>query len=158
MTLRRIYPEGMRRIREHKRAGHRVLLLTGALDVVVEPLAELLDVEVDCAHLLVEGRTAHRATCRRRRPRARRAATLLEEYAARNGIVLADSFAYADSLSDLRMLELVGTPVAVNPDARLSQVAGQRGWRVERWRMAPGNWRLPMPDPRSPEYREAVRR
>jgi hypothetical protein len=55
------------------------------------------------------------------------------------------------------MLELVGTPVAVNPDARLSQVAGQRGWRVERWKMAPGNWRLPMPDPRSPEYREAVR-
>jgi hypothetical protein len=24
--------------------------------------------------------------------------------------------------------------------------------------MAPGNWRLPMPDPRSPEYLEAVRR
>src|SRR5439155_660393 len=47
---------------------------------------------------------------------------------------------------------------AVNPDARLAQMAGQRGWRVERWRMAPGNWRLPMPDPRSPEYREAVRR
>ena len=35
--------------------------------------------------------------------------TLLEEYAARNGIVLSDSFAYADSLSDLPMLELVGT-------------------------------------------------
>ena len=84
--------------------------------------------------------------------------TLLEEYAGRNGIVLAESFAYADSLSDLGMLELVGTPVAVNPDARLSQVAGQRGWRIERWRMAPGNWRLPMPDPRSKEYREAVRR
>ena len=31
-------------------------------------------------------------------------------------------------------------------------------WRVERWRMAPGNWRLPMPDPRSPEYKEEVRR
>src|SRR5207245_2859250 len=75
---------------------------------------------------------------------------LLEEYASRNSLVLADSFAYADSLSDLPMLELVGSPVAVNPDARLSQVAGQRGWRVERWRMAPGNWRLPMPDPRSP--------
>src|SRR5260370_21663506 len=54
VTLRRIYPEGMRRIREHKRAGHRVLLLTGALDVVVERLAELLDVEDDCAHLLVK--------------------------------------------------------------------------------------------------------
>jgi fatty acyl-CoA reductase len=157
VTLRRVYPEGMRRIREHKRAGHRVLLLTGALDVVVEPLAELLDVEVDCAHLLMkEGRLT--GDLQSPPPAGEARASLLEEYAAREGVVLADSFAYADSLSDLGMLEIVGTPVVVNPDARLSQVAGQRGWRVERWKMAPGNWRLPMPDPRSPEYREAVRR
>jgi HAD superfamily hydrolase (TIGR01490 family) len=157
VTLRRIYPEGMRRIREHKRAGHRVLLLTGALDVVVEPLAELLDVEVDCAHLLVkEGRLT--GDLQSPPPAGEARGALLQEYAERNGITLAESFAYADSLSDLPMLELVGTPVAVNPDARLSQVAGQRGWRIDRWRMAPGNWRLPMPDPRSPEYREAVRR
>jgi HAD superfamily hydrolase (TIGR01490 family) len=157
VTLRRIYPEGMRRIREHKRAGHRVLLLTGALDVVVEPLAELLEVEVDCAHLLVkDGRLT--GDLQAPPPAGEARATLLEEYAGRNAIVLSESFAYADSLSDLGMLELVGTPVAVNPDARLSQVAGQRGWRIERWRMAPGNWRLPMPDPRSKEYREAVRR
>jgi alcohol-forming fatty acyl-CoA reductase len=157
VTLRRIYPEGMRRIREHKRAGHRVLLLTGALDVVVEPLAELLDVEVDCAHLLMrEGRLT--GDLESPPPAGEARSALLEEYAGSNGVVLAESFAYADSLSDLPMLELVGTPVAVNPDARLSQVAGQRGWRVERWRMAPGNWRLPMPDPRSQEYLEAVRR
>jgi HAD superfamily hydrolase (TIGR01490 family) len=157
VTLRRIYPEGMRRIREHKRAGHRVLLLTGALDVVVEPLAELLEVEVDCAHLLVrEGRLT--GDLQSPPPAGEARAALLEEYASTSGVVLAESFAYADSLSDLPMLELAGTPVAVNPDARLSQVAGQRGWRIERWRMAPGNWRLPMPDPRSPEYLEAVRR
>ncbi len=157
VTLRRIYPEGMRRIREHKRAGHRVLLLTGALDVVVEPLAELLEVEVDCAHLLVkDGRMT--GDLQSPPPAGEARGALLEEYAARNRIVLSESFAYADSLSDLPMLELAGTPVVVNPDARLSQVAGQRGWRIERWRMAPGNWRLPMPDPRSPEYLEAVRR
>ncbi|HKW72356.1 MAG TPA: HAD-IB family hydrolase [Candidatus Dormibacteraeota bacterium] len=157
VTLRRIYPEGMRRIREHQRSGHRVLLLTGALDVVVEPLAELLGVEVDCAHLLVkDGRLT--GDLQSPPPAGEARGALLEEYADRNGVVLRDSFAYADSLSDLPMLELVGTPVVVNPDARLSQIAGQRGWRIERWRMAPGNWRLPMPDPRSPEYREAVRR
>jgi alcohol-forming fatty acyl-CoA reductase len=158
VTLRRIYPEGMRRIREHKRAGHRVLLLTGALDVVVQPLAELLEVEVDCAHLLVDEDGRLTGDLESPPPAGEARATLLEEYAAPNGMVLSESFAYADSLSDLGMLELVGTPVAVNPDARLSQVAGQRGWRIERWRMAPGNWRLPMPDPRSAEYREAVRR
>ncbi len=156
VTLRRMYPEGMRRIREHRRAGHRVLLLTGALDVVVEPLADLLEVEVDCAHLLVKGGRLT-GDLQSPPPAGEARATLLEEYAAARGINLAESFAYADAISDLPMLEAVGTPVVVNPDARLSQVGGQRGWRVERWRMPPGNWRLPVPDPRSADYRERVR-
>jgi HAD superfamily hydrolase (TIGR01490 family) len=157
VTLRRIYPDGIRRIREHKRAGHRVLLLTGALDVVVEPLAALLEVEVDCAHLLVkDGRLT--GDLQSPPPAGEARSTLLEEYARATSVTLEESFAYADSLSDLPMLEIVGTPVVVNPDPRLSQLAGQRGWRVERWGMAPGNWRPPMPDPRSAEYRESVRR
>ncbi|MDQ6692079.1 MAG: HAD-IB family hydrolase, partial [Candidatus Dormibacteraeota bacterium] len=157
VTLRRLYPEGVRRIREHKNAGHHVLLLTGALDVVVEPLAELLEVQVDCARLLVkEGVITGDLAAPPPAGEAR--ASLLEEYAAERGLVLADSFAYADSLSDLPMMELVGTPVPVNPDARLSAVAAQRGWRVERWTMPPGNWRLPIPDPRSEEYRSQFAR
>ena len=148
VTLRRVYPEGMRRIREHKRAGHRVLLLTGALDVVVKPLAELLEVDVDCAHLLtVDDRLT--GDLQSPPPAGEARAALLEQYAARHGCALAESFAYADAISDLPMLEAAGTPVVVNPDARLSQVAAQRGWRVERWQMAPGNWRLPMPDLRA---------
>ena len=156
VTLRRMYPEGVRRLREHRRAGHRVLLLTGALDVVVEPLAELLEVEVDCAHLLLDAEGRLTADLSQPPAAGEARGTLLEEYAAAHGINLADSFAYADSLSDLPMLELVGTAVAVNPDPRLSQIATQRGWRTERWRMAPGNWALPVPNPRSAEYREGV--
>jgi fatty acyl-CoA reductase len=125
-----------------------VLLLTGALDVVVEPLAELLDVDLDCARLLVkDGRLTGDLA---RPPAAGEArATLLEDYADARQIDLRESFAYADAISDLPMLERVGTPVVVNPDPRLSQIADQRGWRVERWRMAPGNQGLPVPDPRS---------
>src|SRR5260370_13043281 len=119
VTLRRIYPEGMRRIREHKRAGPRVLLLTGALDVVVEPLAELLDVEVDCAHLLVkDGRLT--GDLQAPPPAGEARGTLLEEYAARDRIVLSESFASADSLSGLGMVPLVGAPVAVQPAPRLA--------------------------------------
>jgi HAD superfamily hydrolase (TIGR01490 family) len=157
VTLRRVFPEGVRRIRAHKQAGHRVLLLTGALDVVVEPLAELLEVDVDCAHLRIDdgrltGDLLHPP------PAGEARSTAVEEYAARHGMELTESFAYADAISDLPMLERVGTAVVVNPDARLSQVAGQRGWRVEQWDMARGNWRLPIPDPRSPQYLEGVRR
>jgi len=134
-----------------------VLLLTGALDVVVQPLAELLDVDLDCAHLLVKnGRLT--GDLKSPPPAGEARAALLQEYAASHGFNLPDSFAYADAISDLPMLELVGTPVVVNPDARLSQVGGQRGWRIERWGMAPGNWRLPIPNPRSAQYLEGVGR
>jgi len=40
------------------------------------------------------------------------------------------SIAYADSLSDLSILNLVGIPVAVNPDPELKTEAEQAGWRL----------------------------
>jgi HAD superfamily hydrolase (TIGR01490 family) len=39
-------------------------------------------------------------------------------------------YAYSDSISDLPMLELVGHPVAVNPDRALEELARSRGWPV----------------------------
>lgn len=41
-----------------------------------------------------------------------------------------NSYAYADSFSDLPVLELVGHPVAVRPEKRLYEVAVQRGWEI----------------------------
>ncbi|MGH7903683.1 MAG: HAD-IB family hydrolase [Candidatus Dormibacteraceae bacterium] len=156
VTLRRLFPEGVRRIREHQRAGHRVLLLTGAMDVVVEPLAEMLEVELDCPHLIVKDGYLT-GDLESPPPAGEARSALLQDFAARSGVDLAESFAYADSISDLPMMEIVGTPVVINPDTRLATVARQRGWRVERWQMAPGSIALPIPDPRSAEYRENVR-
>ncbi|WP_238942589.1 HAD family hydrolase [Planococcus beigongshangi] len=41
-----------------------------------------------------------------------------------------NSFAYGDSFSDLPVLELVGNPVAVQPEPRLRSVAEQRSWEI----------------------------
>lgn len=41
-----------------------------------------------------------------------------------------DSYAYGDSYSDLAVLELVGNPVAVKPDSRLSEIAIHRKWEI----------------------------
>ena len=43
---------------------------------------------------------------------------------------LSASCAYADSLSDLDLLELVGEPIAVAPDSDLREIALQRNWRI----------------------------
>jgi HAD superfamily hydrolase (TIGR01490 family) len=51
-------------------------------------------------------------------------------------VALTECSFYTDSLSDLPVLEVVGTPVAVNPDPRLRRVAKKRGWRIEDWGVA----------------------
>ena len=42
--------------------------------------------------------------------------------------------AYSDSINDLPMLEMVGSPVAVNPDRKLRRYAEERGWTVRDYR------------------------
>ena len=58
--LTRISSAGLRRLRAHRAAGHRTVLLTGAVDVLVRPLLPLFD-EVVAAQLAVgDGRALHR--------------------------------------------------------------------------------------------------
>jgi HAD superfamily hydrolase (TIGR01490 family) len=134
--LPRSFPAGLARVRHHRRLGHRTLLITGALDLVVEPLRPLFD-DVVCAQLserdgTFTGRLVELP------PIGEARALLLERYAEEHELQLDQSVAYADSSSDLAMLEAVGYPVAVNPDARLATIARRRGWLVEHWRRASG--------------------
>jgi HAD superfamily hydrolase (TIGR01490 family) len=127
----RIQHEAVRRVRAHRRHGDRVVLMTGALDFLVDSLRHLGDELI--AARLVE-RTG-RFTGELAEPpltadgRASHAARL----AAEHGLELADCHAYGDSISDLPLLELVGHPHAINPDFRLAREARRRGWPVERW-------------------------
>lgn len=134
-TLDRLHPEALERLREHKRKGHRVILLSGALDFLLDPFRDLVD-DVLCARLREEdgvytGELSGAPVAGEARAR------MLASYARRRGIDLSRSYAYADSISDLPMLEAVGHPVAVNPDRRLERAAHERGWPVRRWDKAP---------------------
>jgi phosphoserine phosphatase len=57
-------------------------------------------------------------------------AEAIVEVAERDGLSLADCYAYSDSITDVPMLEAVGHPVAVNPDKELEAVATERDWLV----------------------------
>src|SRR6266511_538331 len=50
LILTKSFPAAIRRVREHRALGHRTLLITGALDFVVRPLAPLFD-DIVCASL-----------------------------------------------------------------------------------------------------------
>jgi alcohol-forming fatty acyl-CoA reductase len=143
LLVRTALPEAVRRVRHHRALGHRTVLVTGALDVLVEPLRPLFD-EIVAGHLdVVDGRvTGHLA----RPPLVGEArAAWLREYADGSDADLGASWAYGDSHSDLPLLATVGNPVAVNPDTALFRAARRRRWPVEEWATAPGAPRLPLP-------------
>jgi alcohol-forming fatty acyl-CoA reductase len=129
--LRRSRPEAIRQVRKHRAAGHRTVLITGAIDVLVQPLAVLFD-EVVASRLHV--RDGIYSGFLDGPPLVGEArAAWLRRYAGEVGADLSRSYAYGDSYSDRPLLEAVGNPVAVNPDLRLHRHARSRSWPVAQW-------------------------
>jgi len=138
LIVTKAFPEGLRRVREHRALGHRTILITGALDFAVQGLSPLFD-EIVAAEMSVtsEGRyTGEMVTVP---PTGEARADILLEYCGAESIRPDECVAYADSSSDLPLFETVGFPVAVNPETRLAAIARKRGWLVEHWTKAQGS-------------------
>jgi HAD superfamily hydrolase (TIGR01490 family) len=151
VILTKSFPAAIRRVREHRALGHRTVLITGALDFAVRPLAPLFD-EVISARLSVNDRGRYTGELTAVPPTGETRAQLLSDYCTAEGLDPEESVAYADSTSDLPLLEAVGFPVAVNPETRLAALARKRGWLVEQWAKAPGGPRPRLPI--GPAWRE----
>ena len=136
LLITKSFPQGIRRVREHRRAGHTTLLITGALDFVIAPLRPLFDhivaAEMGSSDGVYDGRLTSVP------PTGEARYQTLVDFAELHGLDLRESAAYADSTSDLPMLEAVGFPVAVNPETKLAALARRRGWLIEHWSTSAG--------------------
>jgi HAD superfamily hydrolase (TIGR01490 family) len=130
---RRLYPGTVELTQEHISKGHEVWLvsatpweigdliarklgLTGALGTRIRAVDGVYTGEL-------EGEVLHHD----RKAEAARA------LATKAGADLADSWAYSDSRNDIPLLELVGNPVVVNPDAMLAHHANTHHWPILRF-------------------------
>jgi HAD superfamily hydrolase (TIGR01490 family) len=132
--LPRIYPQMVAEVRAHQDAGRPAFIVSAASNGVVELLARVLDMEGGIGtryEVDAEGRYTGRLDGGLNYGELK--IEPMRRFAVDHDIDLAASFAYSDSASDLPMLELVGNPIAVNPDADLARVAARRGWRVMRF-------------------------
>ncbi len=143
LLLAKSFPAGIRRVREHRALGQRTLLITGALDFVIEPFRALFD-DVVCAHMGEDGGELTGEMVEAP-PTGEARAIIMADYAREHGLDLAECVAYADSTSDLPMLEAAGYPVAVNPETKLAALARKRGWLVEQWPRTAGYRRALLP-------------
>jgi len=130
-----VYGEPVALAREHQARGQPVYIVSAALQEIVDELAR--DLAFDGAiGTLAEVRdgvyTGRTLQARHGAGKAKAVRELTE----RKGLDLPSSTAYSDSHSDLPFLEVVGNPVAVNPDRALRRIATERGWPVLRFRTA----------------------
>jgi HAD superfamily hydrolase (TIGR01490 family) len=124
---------GRHAVREHQGRGDFVAIVTGATPYAARPLAVELGIEhVIATELEVQDGLF---TGRVQQPMSYGAGkvVLSERLAGQHAFSLDQATFYSDSITDLPLLERVGTPVAINPDARLRRIAKKRGWRIETW-------------------------
>ena len=143
--LQKASSAAIRRIREHRAAGHRTILITAAAEIFVRPLAPLFDIVIGCELEVRDGRYTGFMASPPLVGEAR--AAWLRRYADQEGVDLKKSYAYADSYSDLPLLRAVGNPVAVSPDSALYRYARRRRWPIEPWAMSKGMPRVRFPRP-----------
>jgi HAD superfamily hydrolase (TIGR01490 family) len=128
--LPRAYPEMLETAWAHQDAGRKVYIVTAASQEIADLLARVLafDGGIGMRSEIRDGYYTGRAdgpfTYRDGKAEA------IRQVAAREGLDLAECWAYSDSESDLPMLRCVGHPVAVNPDRELLHTAREERWRV----------------------------
>lgn len=119
-------------LNQHKQAGEQVILVSSGPEPLIQRIAQELgaDHAIGTTLEIKNGRFTGRSlppVCIDEFK-----AIKAKRYLKTEGIYvdLAASYAYADSITDLHLLEMVGNPIAVYPDEALRNLAASRGWRT----------------------------
>lgn len=126
----KIFPDILATLTDHTSRGHQVWLLTASPQALAVIMARDLQLSGAVGTTLeirngrftgeIDGELLHGPL----------KATAAQLKAESLGADLSQCYAYSDSVADVPLLELVGHPVAVNPDQKLLHHAQLNGWPV----------------------------
>ncbi len=125
-----VYEEARTLIARHKEQGHLVCIATSTGREIVEPLADRLGVDMLIATEYEESEGLFTGNLIGKWLWGPDKAEAVREFCEREGIDLDESYAYTDSYYDRPLLQMVGYPRVVNPDALLRGYAMRKGWPV----------------------------
>jgi HAD superfamily hydrolase (TIGR01490 family) len=129
----RILPQALSLVRSHQQSGDTVMIVTATNEFVTRPIAQAFGVSELIAVDLERDTNGWITGEIRGTPSFRDGkVTRVGQWLGQQGLAWADvevTF-YSDSMNDLPLLEKAHHPVATNPDARLRQLATERGWRI----------------------------
>lgn len=122
-------------VEQHLKAGDFCAIVTTATRYAAAPLASMLEIpHVVATELEVD--STGRFTGNFIAPLCYGPGKIIRanQLVQSQNLSLDQAVFYSDSISDLPLLERVKTPIAVNPDPRLSRIARTRGWQREYWK------------------------
>ncbi|MGD8265651.1 MAG: HAD family hydrolase [Chromatiales bacterium] len=117
-------------VEKHRDKGDTLLIVTATNSFVTRPIASRFGIEnlIATDPEIAAGRYTGRVTGE---PSFREGkVSRLKQWLSNNDETLAGSTFYSDSHNDLPLLELVDSPVAVDPDEILRNEAETRGWPI----------------------------
>jgi len=120
------------KLKKHQKDGCLTILTSGSFQELLQIIARRLGIdfaigtELEIVENKFSGKIIHPFCFGRGK------AERVKSFLSKNGLKvnLKDSFAYSDSFFDLPILEMVGNPVAVEPDKKLLEVAKNKGWQI----------------------------
>jgi HAD superfamily hydrolase (TIGR01490 family) len=127
-----VFDEALARIAHHQGLNEHVYAVSATLEEVIEPLAHLLGLDGALASRM-EVRDGVFTGALEVVNHGPEKAARVRAFAQAEGIDLAASSAYSDSITDEEFLRAVGHPYAVNPDKALKALAEAEGWPILRF-------------------------
>lgn len=125
-----VFAEALAIIERHRGEGRRVIVVSSSPEEIVAPLCRYLSIDEVIATRAEVDEDGRYTGGIELYAYGSGKADAMRDLAESEGIDLDKSFAYSDSGTDVPMLELVGHPVAVNPDSALEAIARERGWEI----------------------------
>lgn len=123
-------PSTLRAIKEYQAKEIGVVLVSGSFQEILQPLAQEVGVQY-CLATVLETHDGH-YTGKITPPQmiGEGKAVAIRAFLQRVGANPATCFAYGDHHTDIPMLEVVGTPVAIKGDPTLEGHAVSKGWEI----------------------------
>ena len=131
----KIFPSAIEKIAEHQKQADLIVLVTGSLNFIIQPLAHYLNTDHMLAVQLYEDKGKFTGELTTPPLGGEEKARVVKTFAEQHDIELASSYAYGDSRADLPMLRCVGNPVVVNPGKALLQTATELNWEIQEWKL-----------------------
>jgi HAD superfamily hydrolase (TIGR01490 family) len=130
-VLPKIRPDVIARLQEHKSSGHRLILVSGTCSPLLARIGYFMGIEetVGTPLKVKNGRyTGGSIAPACQGPN--KVYKLEQHLQITSSISWSESYAYADSKTDIALLQRFGHPVATYPDDSLHQYAQTHGWEI----------------------------